>query len=199
MSLLVSNEAPDFTATAYHDGEFKTIKLSEFRGKKVVLFFYPLDFTFVCPTEIVAFSEAKEEFDKRDTVVLGCSVDSQHTHRAWAEVDRKSGGIKGVNFPLLSDMTREIAESYNVLLPGGYALRGLFIINKAGVIKHMTVNHTDLGRNVEEVLRLVDAIEHSEEYGEVCPANWHKGTRAMKPTVQSLQDYSSQHEMAGAR
>src|SRR5690242_2950852 len=181
MTAFVSSPAPDFTADAYVNGEFKQISLSQFKGKKVVLFFYPLDFTFVCPTEILAFVDAIDKFKQRNTVVIGCSVDSKFTHRAWAQVPREEGGIKGVNFPILSDLNRTIARDYGVLLNDSVALRGLFIINKDGVLKHSTINHLDLGRNIAEVLRLLDAVDFSEENGEVCPANWQKGEQAMKP------------------
>jgi peroxiredoxin 2/4 len=191
MSAFVSAAAPDFSADAYVNGEFKKISLSDYRGKKVVLFFYPLDFTFVCPTEIIAFADKLEEFRKRNTEVIGASVDSKFTHKAWADTDRKEGGIKGVNYPLLSDINKKIAADYGVLLPDGIALRGLFIINKDGILKHATINHLDLGRNVDEVLRLLDAVDFSEQHGEVCPANWKKGEKAMKPTAESLKQYMS--------
>jgi alkyl hydroperoxide reductase subunit AhpC len=192
MSAFVSAPAPDFSADAYVNGEFKTISLSQFKGKKVVLFFYPLDFTFVCPTEIVAFADHIDEFKKRSTEVIGVSVDSKFTHAAWANTERKDGGIKGVNYPLVSDLSKKIAADYGVLLPdAGIALRGLFIINKDGVLKHATINHLDLGRNVEEVLRLLDAVDFSEQHGEVCPANWKKGDKAMKPNAESLKQYMS--------
>ena len=190
MTAFVSEKAPDFTADALVNGEFKKVSLSDYKGKKVVLFFYPLDFTFVCPTEILAFTDHLEEFKKRNTEVVGVSVDSQFTHMAWAQVDRKEGGIKGVNYPLVSDLSKNIARSYGVLLEGpGIALRGLFIVNKDGVLKHSTINHLDLGRNIDEVLRLLDAVDFSEEHGEVCPANWKKGEKAMKPTAAGLKDY----------
>ena len=191
MSAFVSAPAPDFSGEAYLNGEFKKISLSDFKGKKLVLFFYPLDFTFVCPTEIVAFSDQLEEFRKRNTEVVGVSVDSKFTHKAWAETERKDGGIKGVNYPLLSDLNKKVAADYGVLLPDGIALRGLFIINKDGILKHATINHLDLGRNVDEVLRLLDAVDFSEQHGEVCPANWKKGEKAMKPTAESLKQYMS--------
>lgn len=191
MSAFVSASAPDFSGEAYVNGEFKKISLSDFRGKKVVLFFYPLDFTFVCPTEILAFTDRLDDFKKRNTEVVGASVDSHFTHRAWAQVDRKEGGIKGVNFPLLSDLSKKVAADYGVLLPDGVALRGLFIINKDGILKHATINHLDLGRNIEEVLRVVDAIDFSEQHGEVCPANWKQGEKAMKPNAESLKQYMS--------
>ena len=189
MTAFVSLPAPIFTADAYDNGSFRQVSLSEFEGKKVVLFFYPLDFTFVCPTEILAFADALEEFKKRNTVVIGCSVDSKFTHRAWAQVPREEGGIQGVNFPLISDLTRIVARDYGVLLDAGISLRGLFIINKDGVLKHATINHLDLGRNINEVLRLLDAVDYTEEHGEVCPANWQKGESAMKPDADSLKQY----------
>jgi len=192
MSAFVSAAAPDFSGEAYVNGEFRKVSLADFKGKKLVLFFYPLDFTFVCPTEILAFTDRIEDFRKRQTEVVGVSVDSQFTHRAWAQVDRKEGGIKGVNYPLISDLSKKIASDYGVLMPdAGIALRGLFIINKQGILKHATINHLDLGRNIDEVLRLLDAIDFSEEHGEVCPANWKKGEKAMKPTAESLKQYMS--------
>jgi len=189
MAAFVSQPAPNFTADAYDNGEFRQISLNEFKGKKVVLFFYPLDFTFVCPTEILAFAESLENFRQRNTVVLGCSVDSKFTHRAWTQVPREEGGIKGVNFPLLSDLNKTIARDYGILLDEGVSLRGLFIINKDGILKHVTINHNDVGRNIDEVLRLLDAIDYTEEHGEVCPANWQKGEKAMKPEAASLKEY----------
>ena len=190
MTAFVSQKAPDFTADAFVNGEFKKVSLADYKGKKVVLFFYPLDFTFVCPTEILAFVDRMDDFKKRNTEVIGASVDSQFTHHAWAQVDRKDGGIKGVNYPLVADLSKNIARSYGVLLEdAGIALRGLFIINKDGILKHSTINHLDLGRNVDEVLRVLDAIDFSEEHGEVCPANWKKGEKAMKPTAAGLKDY----------
>jgi peroxiredoxin (alkyl hydroperoxide reductase subunit C) len=190
LTAFVSQKAPDFSAQAYVNGEFRQVSLADYKGKKVVLFFYPLDFTFVCPTEILAFSDRLEDFKKRNTEVIGASVDSQFTHAAWAQVDRSEGGIKGVNYPLLADLSKNIARNYGVLLEdAGIALRGLFIINKDGVLKHSTINHLDLGRNIDEVLRLIDAIDYTEQHGEVCPANWKKGDKAMKPTAAGLKDY----------
>ena len=191
MTAFVTQPAPDFKAGALVNGEFKDISLSDYKGKKVVLFFYPLDFTFVCPTEILAFSDAIKEFEARDTQVIGVSVDSKFSHFAWTQMDRKEGGIKGITFPLVADLNKTIAADYGVLLPIGIALRGLFIINKEGVLKHITVNHNDLGRNVEEVLRLLDAVDFSEEHGEVCPANWHKGEKAMKATSAGLKEWAA--------
>ncbi len=190
MAAFVTKPAPEFSAEAYHNGEFKKISLEDYKGKKVVLFFYPLDFTFVCPTEILAFADNLGEFQKRNTEVIGVSIDSKFSHRAWAQVPREDGGIKGVNFPLVADIKKKIARDYGVLLKdAGIALRGLFIINKDGILKSMTINHNDLGRNVDEVLRMIDAIDYSEEHGEVCPANWKSGQKAMKASVQGLKDY----------
>ena len=191
MAAFVTQPAPDFKAKALVQGEFKEIALSDYKGKKIVLFFYPLDFTFVCPTEILAFSDAIKEFEARNTQVIGVSVDSHFSHWAWANTPRKEGGIQGVSFPLVSDLNKTIAQDYGVLLPAGISLRGLFIINTKGELKHITVNHNDLGRSVDEVLRLLDAIDFTEEHGEVCPANWHKGEKAMKPTFDGLKAYAS--------
>ena len=191
MAAFVTQPAPDFKAKALVNGEFKEISLSDYKGKKVVLFFYPLDFTFVCPTEILAFSDAVKEFEARNTQVIGVSVDSHFSHWAWANTPRKEGGIQGVSFPLVSDLNKTISADYNVLLPAGISLRGLFIINTKGELKHITVNHNDLGRSVDEVLRLLDAIDFTEAHGEVCPANWHKGEKAMKPTFDGLKAYAS--------
>jgi alkyl hydroperoxide reductase subunit AhpC len=191
MTAFVTQPAPEFKAKALVNGEFKEVALSDYKGKKVVLFFYPLDFTFVCPTEILAFSDARKEFEARNTQVIGVSVDSHFSHWAWANTPRKEGGIQGVTFPLVSDLNKTIAQDYGVLLPAGICLRGLFIINTKGELKHITVNHNDLGRSVDEVLRLLDAIDFTEEHGEVCPANWHKGEKAMKPTFDGLKAYAS--------
>ena len=192
MAVLVNKQAPDFKAdAATGPNEAKSISLSDYKGKKyVVLFFYPLDFTFVCPTEITAFTDSLDEFKKRNTEVLGVSVDSHFTHQAWANTPREEGGIKGINYPLLADLNKQIARDYGVLIEGpGIALRGLFIIDKTGVLKHSTINDLNLGRNIDEVLRLLDAIDFSEEHGEVCPANWKKGDKAMKPTAAGLKEF----------
>jgi len=193
MAAFVTQPAPQFKADALVDGQFKEVALSDFKGKKVVLFFYPLDFTFVCPTEILAFSDAKKEFDARNTVVLGVSVDSKFSHWAWTQMERKDGGIKGITYPLVSDLNKTIAQDYGVLLSAGIALRGLFLIDADDkqTIRHITINDLPLGRNVEEALRLLDAIDFSNEHGEVCPANWKKGDKAMKPTFDGLKAFSS--------
>jgi peroxiredoxin (alkyl hydroperoxide reductase subunit C) len=189
MAAFVSQPAPDFTADAYFNGGFEKLSLSKFKGKKLVLFFYPLDFTFVCPTEITAFTDSLGEFKKRNTEVVGVSVDSNFTHQAWANTPREEGGIKGINYPLIGDVSKDVARNYGVLMEGGIALRGLFIIDKNGVLKHSTINDLNLGRNIDEVLRLLDAIDFSEEHGEVCPANWKKGDKAMKPTAAGLKEF----------
>ncbi len=193
MTAFVTQAAPAFKTDALVNGEFKSVSLSDYKGKKVVLFFYPLDFTFVCPTEILAFSDAVKEFEARNTVVLGCSIDSKFSHWGWAQVDRKEGGIKGIQFPLVADLNKTIAQDYGVLLPAGIALRGLFIINADAnqTIRHITINDLPLGRNVDEVLRLLDAVDFSEEHGEVCPANWKKGDKAFKPTFDGLKQFAS--------
>ena len=179
----VGQEAPDFTATAVVDQEFKTIKLSEYRGKYVVLFFYPLDFTFVCPTEITAFSDRFDEFAKLGTEILGVSVDSEFSHLAWVQTDRKSGGVGDLNYPLVSDIKKEISAAYNVLdREAGIALRGLFIIDKEGIIQHATINNLAFGRNVDETLRTLQAIQYVQANpDEVCPANWQPGEKTMNP------------------
>ncbi|TPX29806.1 peroxiredoxin [Cylindrospermopsis raciborskii] len=182
-SLRVGQQAPDFTATAVVDQDFKAVKLAEYRGKYVVLFFYPLDFTFVCPTEITAFSDRYEEFKKLNTEVLGVSVDSEFSHLAWIQADRKSGGVGDLNYPLVSDIKKEISTAYNVLDPdAGIALRGLFIIDKDGVIQHATINNLAFGRSVDETLRTLQAIQHVQSHpDEVCPVGWQPGEKTMIP------------------
>ncbi|MFM7373095.1 MAG: peroxiredoxin [Sphaerospermopsis kisseleviana] len=181
--LRVGQQAPDFTATAVADQEFKTIKLSDYRGKYVVLFFYTLAFTFVCPTEITAFSDRYEEFKNLNTEILGVSVDSEFSHLAWIQTDRKSGGVGDLNYPLVSDIKKEISADYNVLDPAaGIALRGLFIIDKDGVIQHSTINNLAFGRSVDETLRTLQAIQHVQSHpDEVCPAGWQPGEKTMVP------------------
>jgi alkyl hydroperoxide reductase subunit AhpC len=190
MSVQVQQKAPDFTAKAVVEHEFKDIKLSDYQGKYVVLFFYPLDFTFVCPTEIVAFSDRLKEFEKRDAQVIAVSVDSHFTHLAWKKTDRKEGGLGDIHYPIVSDLTKAIARSYGVLLEGsGVALRGLFVIDKGGVIRHVTVNDLPIGRNIDEVLRVLDALQFSERHGEVCPANWRPGAAGMKADPDGSKAY----------
>lgn len=190
MSVLVTKEAPDFTAEAVMpDGSFKTLKLSDYRGKYVVLFFYPLDFTFVCPTEIIAFSEAIDQFEKLDTQVLGVSVDSHFSHLAWRNTPRSEGGIGAIKYPLVADLNKQIASDYDVKLDDGVALRGLFLIDKEGQVRHQVVNDLPLGRNVSEAVRMVEALQYFEANGEVCPANWQEGARTIKPTPGDSKEF----------
>jgi peroxiredoxin (alkyl hydroperoxide reductase subunit C) len=187
---LVQKPAPDFKAMAVlADGTEKAISLSDYKGKYVVLFFYPLDFTFVCPTEILAFSNHIEEFKKRNVEVLGVSVDSEHTHRAWRNTKVEDGGIGPIKYPLVADLNKDIARSFGVLLDGGIALRGTFLIDKSGNVRQETVNDLPLGRSVEETLRLVDALQFTEEHGEVCPAGWQKGKASMKADAAGVAAY----------
>jgi len=192
---IVQNDAPDFTGQAVMaDGSVKEIKLSSYRGKYVVLFFYPLDFTFVCPTEIIALSDRISEFKARKTEVIGVSVDSHFSHIAWRNTPRKKGGIGEVSYPLVSDLDKSISRKYGVLVEKpGIALRGLFIIDREGKLRHITVNDLPLGRNIDEVLRVVDAIQFNEKHGEVCPANWKKGEEGMKPDQAGLEEYAGAH------
>ncbi len=194
-SSLVTKEAPDFQATAVMpDGSFNAdFKLSDYKGKTVVLFFYPLDFTFVCPTEIVGFDKSIQEFEKRDVQVIGVSVDSQFSHFAWRNTDRKDGGIGEVQYPLVADLSKKISTDYGVLVNGAIALRGLFLIDKEGVVRHQLVNDLPLGRSIDEALRMVDALQTFEEVGEVCPANFNKGDDTMKPTQEGLEEYAEGH------
>ncbi len=191
--LRVGQSAPEFTATAVFDQEFKTVKLSDFKGKYVVLFFYPLDFTFVCPTEIIAFSDRYEEFKKLNTEVLGVSVDREFSHLAWIQTAPKEGGIGDINYPIISDIKKEISTAYNVLDPeAGVALRGLFIIDKDGVIQHATINNLSFGRNVEETLRTLKAIQYVQSHpDEVCPAGWEEGDKTMVPDPVKSKVYFS--------
>jgi len=190
MTAQVTRPAPDFSADAVVGGEFKSIKLSDYRGKYVLLFFYPLDFTFVCPTEIVAFSDQMEEFTKRGCEVIGVSVDSKFSHLAWTDKPRKEGGLGQLKYPLVSDLNNAIARNYGVLLEeAGVALRGLFLIDRNGIIRHALINDLPLGRSVVEAVRTLDALQHFEQNGEVCPANWNKGDIAMKPDVTGSKKY----------
>jgi alkyl hydroperoxide reductase subunit AhpC len=190
MAVQVQQKAPDFAAKAVIGEEFKDIKLSEYRGKYVVLFFYPLDFTFVCPTEIVAFSDRIDDFKKRGAEVLGVSIDSHFSHLAWIKTPRAQGGLGGINYPLVADLNKAIAREYGVLLEGaGIALRGLFLIDRDGVIRNIVVNDLPLGRSVDETLRVLDALQHFEQNGEVCPADWKPGGLTIKPTVKDSKHY----------
>ena len=190
--LRVGMQAPDFSATAVVDQEFKDIKLSQYRGKYVVLFFYPLDFTFVCPTEITAFSDRYTDFSSKNTEVLGVSVDSKFTHLAWIQTPRNEGGIGDINYPLVSDLKREICQAYNVLNEDGEADRGLFIINPKGVIMHSTINKAPVGRNIDETLRILQAYQYVESHpDEVCPAGWTPGDKTMKEDPKGSKEYFS--------
>jgi len=187
---LVGNKAPDFSAQAVYDQEFIDITLSQYRGTYVVLFFYPLDFTFVCPTEITAFSDAHKKFADINTEILGVSVDSQFSHLAWIQTERKEGGVGDLNYPLVSDLKREISQKYGVLSEDGVALRGLFIIDPKGVIQHSTINNLAFGRNIEETLRVLQALQYVQENpDEVCPAGWQPGGSTMKPDPVGKKDY----------
>jgi len=194
MSVLVTKKAPEFTAQAVMpDGSFQEVSLADYRGKYVVLFFYPLDFTFVCPTEIIAFSDAAAQFEALGVQLLSCSVDSHYTHLAWRNTPRGQGGLGQINYPMVADLDKKIAEAYDVLLPGGVALRGLFLIDKEGVVRHQLVNDLPLGRSVDEALRLVQALQFFEKHGEVCPANWHEGKATIKPDPQGSQEFFGKH------
>lgn len=191
MGLLVGKLAPEFKAKAVTGNRIvENFSLLHYRGKYVVFFFYPLDFTFVCPTEIHAFHEKLEEFEKRNAQVVGCSVDSAFTHHAWLNTPKHKGGIEGVDFPLVSDLNKTIAKDYDVLIPHeGIAYRGLFLIDREGIVRHQIINDLPLGRSVEETLRILDALIYFERHGEVCPANWQNGKKTMKPTQEGLESY----------
>jgi peroxiredoxin 2/4 len=190
MAVLVNKPAPDFTAPAVVNKEFQDITLSSFRGKKnVVLFFYPLDFTFVCPTELHAFQEKLKEFKAKNTEVLAVSVDSKFSHLAWLNTSHEDGGIEGVTYPVISDIHKTISRDFDVLHEDGVALRATFLIDKKGIVRQQTVNDLPLGRNIDEMLRLVDALAFHEKHGEVCPANWTEGKKGMRADQQGLKDY----------
>lgn len=191
MSNLVGKQAPDFSAKAVIDGRMvEDFTLSQFRGKYVILFFYPLDFTFVCPTELHAFQEKLSQFESRDCQVVACSVDSNFSHYAWLNTPKSKGGISGVTYPLVSDINKQIAQDYDVLVPGeGVAFRGLFLIDREGIIRHQVINDLPLGRSVDEAVRILDALSFFENHGEVCPANWRQGEKSMKPTNEGLAEY----------
>lgn len=185
----VTSKAPDFRAQAVDNGQFKEIGLNDYEGKWKVLFFYPLDFTFVCPTEIIAFSDRASEFTDINAHVIGVSVDSQFTHLAWINTPKKQGGLGGCNYPLVADLDKSIARDYGVLLDAGIALRGLFIIDPAGTIRHSTINDLPVGRNVDETLRVIKAFQFTDEHGEVCPANWTEGDDTMVPDPEGSKTY----------
>lgn len=191
MYTLIQKPAPDFSADAVlRNGDFQEITLSSFRDKMyVALFFYPLDFTFVCPSEIIAFSNRAHAFAERNTQILGISVDSKFSHHAWRNTPVEKGGIGNIEFPLISDLTKEISRDYGVLVNDAVALRGTFIIDKSGVVRHATLNDLPLGRNVDETLRVIDALQHTEKHGEVCPAGWTKGQKAMSANAHGVAEY----------
>lgn len=203
---LVGKKAPNFFAPAVINGQqiVEDFSLSPYLGKKyIVLFFYPKDFTFVCPTELHAFQNSLKEFEARDTQVIACSTDTEASHFGWLQQPKAQGGIQGITYPLVADINKTIAANYGVLAGSHYydedgylqasgpmvAYRGLFLIDKAGIVQHQVVNNMPLGRSVEETLRMIDALQHFEAYGEVCPINWHKGDKAMKPTQEGLTQY----------
>lgn len=209
MAVLVGKKAPSFKAMAVENGEFvENFSLDQYIGKKhVVFFFYPMDFTFVCPTEIIAFQDRMEEFERKNVAVVGCSTDTHFSHFAWLNTPREQGGIANVNYPLVADAAKTISQNYDVLA-GHYeynedgevefvgepvAYRGLFLIDKEGVVRHQVVNDLPLGRSIDEALRLVDALQHFEEKGEVCPANWEEGKEAMHATKESVSNYLARH------
>jgi len=189
MSVLVGKEAPNFKAKCALNQQCQTMELKDYRGKYVILFFYPLDFTFVCPTELHAFQERLEDFSKHNCVVLGCSVDSYFSHNAWLNTPKEKGGIAGITYGLIADLGGHIAKSYDVMHADEVAYRGLFLIDREGVVRHQVVNDLPLGRNVEEALRMLLALQHTEEHGEVCPANWKKGGRAITTTTESVANH----------
>ena len=195
MSLLVTQSAPDFTATAVMpDNTFKEdFRLSDYRGKYVLLFFYPLDFTFVCPSEILAFNKAVPEFTESNCQLIGISIDSHFSHLAWKNTKINDGGIGQISYPLVSDLDKSISRAYEVLLDAGIALRGLFLIDREGIVRHQVVNDLPLGRSVNEALRVLHALQFTEKHGDVCPANWQKGEEAMKPTAEGVAAYLSTH------
>eukprot|EP01067_Filipodium_phascolosomae_P007204 Filipodium_phascolosomae@DN5706_c0_g1_i1.p1 len=188
---LVQKSAPDFTAEAVMpDGSTKEeFTLSSFKGQYVYLFFYPFDFTYVCPSEILAFNGSIEEFKKRNCQLIGVSVDSAHVHRAWRSTPIEKGGIGPVKFPLVADITKSISRNYKILVDQAKSLRGSFLIDKEGIVRYKCVNDLPLGRSVDEAIRMVDALQHYEEHGEVCPANWRKGMTAMKPSDEGVASY----------
>jgi alkyl hydroperoxide reductase subunit AhpC len=199
MAVLVQQPAPDFKAQAVMPNkEFKQVSLSDYRGQYVLLFFWPLDFTFVCPTEIIAFSDRSAEFSKLGVQLLGVSVDSHFTHLAWRNVARPEGGLGEIDYPLIADLNKEISRAYDVLLPAGIALRGLFLIDKQGIVRHQVVNDLPLGRSVEEAMRMVKALQFFEAHGEVCPANWKEGARSIKANPNdSKQFFAAEYASQG--
>jgi peroxiredoxin (alkyl hydroperoxide reductase subunit C) len=195
MTSLVSKPAPDFTATAVMgDNTFNdSFALSSLRGQNALVFFYPLDFTFVCPSEIIAFDRSLDDFRGRETQVVGISVDSHYTHLAWKKTSVDRGGIGPIRYPLVSDLKREIARAYGVLHDDGVALRASFLIDRDGIVRHAVINDLPLGRSVPEALRMVDALRFNERRGELCPANWHEGEEGMVPSPEGVSGYLAKH------
>ena len=210
--MLVTKQAPDFnTMAVMPDNSIAEVNLSDYQGKKVVLFFYPLDFTFVCPTELLAFNKRLGEFESRNTQVIGCSVDSRWSHLAWKNTDVNNGGIGNIQYPLLQDLDKSIARNYDVLVGttdayietedsaetstvgGGVALRGSFLIDEDGVVRHAVLNDLPLGRNIDEMLRMIDALSHHQEHGEVCPAGWKSGDSAMAESPEGVSSYLTEN------
>jgi peroxiredoxin 2/4 len=191
---LVTREAPDFTAEAVMpDNTFAQLSLSSYKGKYVYLLFYPLDFTFVCPSEILAFDKKLAEFKKRNCELVSVSVDSRFTHLAWKNTKVEDGGIGQVQFPMVEDLTKQISRDYGILLGDKVALRGLFLIDPKGVVRHCVINDLPLGRSVDEAIRMLDALQFTDTHGEVCPANWKQGDDAMKPTAEGVATYLAKH------
>lgn len=186
---IVQQSAPDFKGVAVVNKEFKEISLKDYKGKWLCLFFYPLDFTFVCPTEITAFSDRVEDFKKLGCEIVGSSIDSQFSHLAWINTPKNQGGLGEIKFPLLADVNKDAARSYQVLADGGVALRGLFLINPNGKVAYQVVHDLGVGRSVDETLRVLEAFQYVEKHGEVCPANWKKGSDTMKPDPKGSQEY----------
>lgn len=185
----VGKPAPDFKAKAVHRGQFADIDLADYRGQFVILLFYPLDFTFVCPTELIAFSDRYQEFSDLNAVILGISVDSEYAHLAWTQAERHKGGVGSISYPLLSDQSKQISRAFNVLNEDNVALRGLFIIDQDGILQHATINNLSFGRSVDEALRVMQAIQFTQQNGEVCPVNWHPGDKTMAPDPQKSLEY----------
>ena len=193
MAVLVQQPAPEFKAQAVMpDNSFQELSLADYKGKYVLFYFYPLDFTFVCPTEIIAFSDRVDEFEALNVQVVGCSIDSHFSHLAWRNTPRSEGGIGQIKYPLVADLNKQISKDYDVLIDNaGIALRGLFLIDKEGVVRHQVVNDLPLGRSVDEALRMVKALQYFEEHGEVCPANWQEGSRTIKADPQDSKEFFS--------
>lgn len=191
---LVTKQAPDFTADAVMaDNSFGQITLSSYQGKYVYLLFYPLDFTFVCPSEILAFNKKLDEFKSRNCELLSISIDSKFTHLAWKNTKVEDGGIGQIQFPMVADLNKEITKAYGIEHPASVALRGLFLIDPKGVVRHCVINDLSLGRSVDEALRMLDALQFTDTHGEVCPANWKQGDEAMKPTAEGVASYLAKH------